>query len=68
MGRPGVSITDPTGDHTLVVDPDTATLLAYRYDGGDEEQADTPPGTMMIPARAGTVIAFLESGWSAPPG
>ncbi|GAB1824147.1 hypothetical protein [Herbidospora sp. RD11066] len=67
LNRPGVSITDPTGDHTLVVDPASAKLLAYVYDGEDEQQADTPEGTMMIPAKQGTKIAFLESGWSERP-
>ncbi|WP_066363540.1 hypothetical protein [Herbidospora mongoliensis] len=67
LNRPGVSITDATGDHTLVVDRDTAKLLAYIYEGEDEKQADTPPGSVMIPAKKGTAIAYLESGWSELP-
>ncbi|WP_062434804.1 CU044_5270 family protein [Herbidospora daliensis] len=68
VGRPGLAITDATGDHTLVVDPATATLLAYVYDGPDERPVDTPPGTTMIPIRQGTAYAYLESGWSDLPG
>ncbi|TKK87361.1 hypothetical protein FDA94_17810 [Herbidospora galbida] len=68
VGRPGLSITDATGDHTLVVDPATAKLLAYVYDGEDERPVDTPPGTTMIPAQKGTAYAYLESGWSDLPG
>ncbi|WP_062354499.1 hypothetical protein [Herbidospora yilanensis] len=68
IGRPGLSITDATGDHTLVVDPATAKLLAYVYNGEDEQPVDTPPGTKMIPAQQGTAYAYLETGWSDLPG
>nr|WP_062342264.1 CU044_5270 family protein [Herbidospora sakaeratensis] len=67
VGRPGLAITDATGDHTLVVDPATAKLLAYVYDGPDERQVDSPPGTTMIPARHGTAYAYLETGWADLP-
>ncbi|NAS25025.1 hypothetical protein GT755_25490 [Herbidospora sp. NEAU-GS84] len=67
IGRPGLSITDATGDHTLVVDPATAKLLAYVYNGEDEQPVDTPPGTMMIPAQKGTAYAYLETGWADLP-
>ncbi|WP_061300171.1 hypothetical protein [Herbidospora cretacea] len=67
-GRPALSITDATGDHTLAVDPSTAKLLAYVYNGEDEKPVDTPPGTRAFPAQQGTAYAYLDSGWTSLPG
>ncbi|GAA2901001.1 CU044_5270 family protein [Streptosporangium fragile] len=62
LGRTGVAVTTAGGDIRLIVDESGASLLAFEYNGPDEEPR-TADRAVFIPARKGLKVAYESSGW-----
>ncbi|MBB2910978.1 hypothetical protein FHS43_002243 [Streptosporangium becharense] len=62
LGRPGVAVTTADGHHRLIVDESGARLLAFEYDGPDQE-GRTAERAVGLPLPKGMKVAYESSGW-----
>ncbi|GAA3441288.1 hypothetical protein [Planomonospora venezuelensis] len=67
LGRTGVAVAADGGDVRLTVDESGARLLAFEYDGPDEE-ARGGGRSVHLPFRKGFKVAYESSGWVTAPG